>query len=192
MYTFPQILLRNIALALIFIVSISVVSIVMLSSLLANKNNEHIQLIHSITQQFPVSENDNELSDANRLFETLTKISNYQQLTIYNKSGEKLAQFKNKGAIVNIPFVSPEAKQVSAQHIQLTIEYQLNFTDELTLVLTFILLSVVLSLLLVIFAATMSSKRHKAVFNIIGQQIKNDLALVNNPNTKEIKKKHNR
>lgn len=188
MYTFPQILLRNIALALIFIVSISVVSIVMLSSLLANKNNEHIQLIHSITQQFPVSENDNELSDANRLFETLTKISNYQQLTIYNKSGEKLAQFKNKGAIVNIPFVSPEAKQVSAQHIQLTIEYQLNFTDELTLVLTFILLSVVLSLLLVIFAATMSSKRHKAVFNIIGQQIKNDLALVNNPNTKEIKK----
>ena len=71
---------------------------------------------------------------------------------------------------------------MTPQNIELTIEYQLNFTDESILVLTFIVLSLVLSLFLVTFATTLSSKRYKTMFNIIGQQIKNELALINNTN----------
>lgn len=187
MYTFPQLLLRNVVLALIFILSISIVSVSMLSSLLENKTNEHIQLINSLTQQFDVVGNisdDDELQNANILSKKLQQISNYNNLTIYNVAGNKLFSFKNKNAGFNIPFASPETKQLRANNLQFTIEYQLNFNDESALVLTFILLSIVLSLFLVIFAATMSTKRHKAMFNIIGQQIKNDLALINNTETK--------
>lgn len=185
MYTFPQLLLRNFALAFIFIVSISVVSIVMLSSLLENKTNEHAQLISTLMQQLTINDNveqinNDELSEATRFAETLRRISSYTQLNIYNAAGKKLVQFNNQDSIVNIPFISPVAKQVRAQNTPLTIEYQLNNTQESLLVLTFIVLSIVLSLILITFAASLSSKRHKAVFNIIGQQIKNDLALVNN------------
>ena len=182
MYTFPQLLLRNVALALIFIVSISVISITMLSSLLGTKSQEHISLINSLTQHFTVNDEDDELKTANNLLSTLKKISNYKQLAIYSTTGKQLGQFTNKDAIVNIPFIFPEPTKVNAPNLQLTIEYQLNFKGESILVLTFIILSIVLSLVLVFIAATLSSKRHKAVFNIIGQQIKNDLALIKNPN----------
>jgi len=182
MYTFPQLLLRNVILALIFILSISVVSISMLSSLLENKTNEQIQLIKSLTQQFDVS--NDELQNANALSKKLQQVSNYNSLTIYDLAGKKLFSFENKNSGVSIPFSYPETKQLNANNLKLNIEYQLNFNDESILVLTYILLSIVLSLFLVIFAATMSTKRHKAVFKLIGQQIKNDLALINNTNKK--------
>tara|TARA_R110001583_G_scaffold1282_1_gene10517 strand:+ start:8455 stop:10374 length:1920 start_codon:yes stop_codon:yes gene_type:complete len=184
MYTFSQLLLRNLVLALIFILSISFVSISMLSALLEKKTNEHSQLINSLTQQFDVVSNDDELQNVNTLSKKLQQISNYTHLIIYNFTGKQLFVFENKNSVVNIPFASPETKQLRTNNLQFTIEYQLNFNDESTLVLTFILLSIILSLFLVVFAASMSTKRHKAVFNIIGQQIKNDLALINNTDTK--------
>ena len=180
MYTFPQLLLRNIILALIFILSISVVSISLLSSLLENKTNEHTQIIKSFAQQFDVS--NDELQNANALSKKLQQVSNYNSLTIYSLAGKKLFRFENKNSPASPTFSYPETKQLNANNLIFTIEYQLNFNDESVLVLTFILLSIVLSLFLVIFAATMSTKRHKAVFKIIGQQIKNDLALINHTN----------
>lgn len=183
MYTFSQLLLRNIILALIFILSLSVVSISMLSSLLENRTNEHTQLIKSFTQQFDV--NTDELQNATALAQKLQQVSKYNSLTIYNLTGEKLFSFENKEPGVSIPFSYPETEKLNANNLKLTIEYQLNFNDESILVLTFILLSIVLSLFLVFLAATMSNKRHKAVFNLIRQQIKNDLALLNNTDDKD-------
>jgi len=183
MYTFSQLLLRNIILALIFILSLSVVSISMLSSLLENRTNEHTQLIKSFTQQFDV--NTDELQNATALAQKLQQVSKYNSLTIYNLTGKKLFSFENKEPGVSIPFSYPETEKLNANNLKLTIEYQLNFNDESILVLTFILLSIVLSLFLVFLAATMSNKRHKAVFNLIRQQIKNDLALLNNTDDKD-------
>ncbi|MGV2870807.1 EAL domain-containing protein [Colwellia sp. E150_009] len=182
MYTFPQLLLRNIALALIFIASISVVSFIMLSSLIQNKSQAHILLVDTLAQQFTANENENKLESANTLLKTLKKVTDYKQLTIYDISGEKLVQFINKDSVIGFSLLFPAANKVTPQNIELTIEYQLNFTDESILVLTFIVLSLVLSLFLVTFATTLSSKRYKTMFNIIGQQIKNELALINNTN----------
>ena len=180
MYTFPQLLLRNFNLALIFILSISIVSVTMLSSLLTNKANEHSHTIKLFSEPFTVDED--ELKNATNLANTLQQISNYNNLTIYNFAGKKLFDFKNKTSNISIPFTSPETKKLSVNNLKLTVEYQLNFNEESILVLTFIFLSVILSLFLVVFAATMSSKRHKAVFDVIGQQIKKDLALINHTN----------
>lgn len=185
MYTFPQLLLRNIILALIFILSISIVSITMLSSLLENKANQHTQTIKSFTQQFDANfdASNDELQKAKSVAKLLQQFSNYNRLTIYNLAGKKLFSFENKNTKFSIPFASPEIKKLSINSLKLKIEYQLNFNDESALVLTFILLSIVLSLFLVVFAATMSSKRHKAVFDVIGQQIKHNLTLTNHTNT---------
>jgi len=183
MYSFSQLFLRNIILALIFILSISAVSITMLSSLLESKANQHMHMIKSFTDQFGtnIETSKDEQQNANNLAKRLQQFSNYRNLTIYNLAGKKLFSFENNE--LSIPFTGPKTKKLSVNNLTLKIEYQLNFNEESALVLTFILLSIALSLFLVVFAANMSTKRHKEVFSAIGQQIKHDLALINNTNT---------
>jgi uncharacterized membrane protein YvbJ len=82
-----------------------------------------------------------------------------------------------------IIFHIPKLKKQVTKQLELSINYQLNFSGEYTLVVSSILFSLVLSFLLAFFAATMSNKRHEAVFNITSQQIKNDFSLVNNTTT---------
>ena len=177
MYTFPQLLLRNLGLALIFILSVSVISVVMLSSMLENKALQHSQFIKTYTQQFDVL--DTELNTAKNLSSTLKQMSHYDELIIMNLSGKNLSNFIDKESSITLPIITPELYEVTADVLNLKIKFKLNFNDETILVITFIVISIVLSLFLVIFAASMSSKRHQAVFSIIGQQIKNDLAFIN-------------
>jgi len=180
MYTFPQLLLRNAVLALIFILSVSVVSLSMLSSLLEDKTSQHKQVITLFTDQ--LADMNDEQKNADNIAEHLQHLANYTTLIISNRAGKKLFDYKNNENTLYIPFISPAAEKASAKTLKLNIEYQLNFFADSMLVLTLIILSVVLSLFLVFFAATMSSKRHKAVFKVISQQIKNDLALINHTN----------
>ncbi len=150
----------------------------MLSSLLESKTDEHSQIIAALTQQIELT--NNEQQTANNLLNQLKEISNYNSLTIYNLTGNKLSDFKSTNTSLIIPFVTPEIKQLTIGKLLLKINYQLNFQGELTLVLVVIVISTFLSLLLVFFAVAMSTKRHKAMFDIISQQIKNDFALINN------------
>lgn len=173
--------MRNAVLALVFILPISVVSLFMLSSLLEDRSNQHIQTVELYTEQ--LNDTNDEQLNANNVAKNLQKISNYNSLTIYNKAGKKLFSYENNNAGVSMPFTSPKIRKLSASKLALNIEYQLNFAGESVLVLTFILLSFLLSLFIVFFAAAMSTKRHKAVFKVISQQIKNDLALINRNNT---------
>ncbi len=190
MYTFPQLLLRNAVLALIFIISVSLVSFTMLSSLLESKTEQYTKIIKLITEQLDapnIKASSTELQIANRIAKKLHQITHYKSLTIYNHAGKELFSSKNKSPSLSIPFILPESKKFNISKLALNIEYQLSFDDELILVLTFILFSIILSLILVFFAAAMSTKRHKAVFTMISQQIKNDLALINNTDNNNIK-----
>ncbi len=180
MYTFPQLLLRNTVLALIFIITISGISVSLLSSMLGDKVPQHTQTIKLFAQGLDAT--NNELQNANNLAQNLQQAAIYNYLAIYNDAGKKLFNYENKDTGLIIPFTTPNAEKLTVIGVELTIEYQLNFKDESALVLTFILFSVVLSLLFVFVAATMSTKRHKAVFKVISQQIKNDLALINPQN----------
>lgn len=180
MYTFPQLLLRNAILSLIFILSISVISLAMLSSLLEDKATAHSQVISILAKQLTVT--NDELKSAQHIAETLQQVTNYNVLTIYNQSSDILSDYQNNDIGVTLPFASPLSKTQIVNPSGLTIEYQLNFSAEFTLILSLILSCFVLSSALVVFAATMSAKRHKTVFKIISQQIKNDLALINHTN----------
>ena len=180
MYTFPQLLLRNATLALIFIISISAVSLLMLSSLLEDKATQHSQVIGLLTKQLLTT--DDEIVAAQSIATTLQQATTYNTLMITNQAGENLFSYKSADTGLTLSFVSPKPKKQVAEQLGLSVEYQLNFSGEYTLVVSFILFSLILSFLLVIFASTMSAKRHKTVFKIISQQIKNDLALVNHTN----------
>ncbi len=181
MYTFPQLLLRNAILALIFVSSISIVSLSMLSSLLEDKANLHVRSIQLLTEQFILEED--EAQNAKMVEKTLAQSSNYQRLSIANLAGKNLFSYQPKDAGLSIPFISPSLKKVTSNKLALIIEFRLDFSGESRLVLTCIILSIILSLFFMVFAATMSTKRHKAVFKVISQQIKNDLALINQTQT---------
>jgi len=183
MYTFTQLLLRNSILALIFITGISAVSLSMLSSLLDNKAQQHSQIINLLTKDYVTANGEVEI--AQNIVKALKKATPYDVIIIYNHTNETLISYKDADIGFSLPFISPKPKKYIAEQLDVTVEYQLNFSSEYDLVLSFILLSSVLSCLLVILAATMSTKRHKAIFNMINQQIKNDLSLINHNNTSQ-------
>ncbi|MDX2368199.1 MAG: GGDEF domain-containing protein [Colwellia sp.] len=180
MYTFPQLLLRNSILALIFIISIGAVSLSLIASLLEDKATQHSQMIDLLTKQSITT--DDEIGIAQNIANALKQATTYNVLIITNQAGENLFSYENADMGLTLPLTSPKPKKHVAKQLGLSVEYQLNFSDEYALVSNFILFSIVLSFSLVIFAAMMSAKRHKAVFKIISQQIKNDLALINETN----------
>ena len=177
MYTFSQLLLRNTILALIFIISISGVSLFMLYSLLEDKATQHNQVISLLTNQ--VLTTTDEIDAANRIATKLQQVTTYNILMITNQTDDNLFSYKKPNMGLVLPFISPKLKKKVTKQ-EFSISYQLDFSGEYMLVVSFILFSVVLSFLLAFFAATMSNRRHKAVFNIISQQIKNEFFLVNN------------
>lgn len=176
MYKFSQLLLRNSLLALIFILSISAVSLSMLTSLLEDKAIEHNQVIDLLTQPYITTNQD--LDAAQNIAKTLQKATKYNTLTISNEAGEHLFSYKNTDIGIVLPLASPMTQKYTTDQSSLLIEYQLNFSSEHTLVFNFIIFSLIFSFILVIFAAVMSTKRHKIVFSKISQQIKNELSLI--------------
>jgi len=179
MYTFPQLLIRNVILALIFTLSFSLLSVFLLSSLLEDKNTQHQQTIVALTQQLPAID---EQQNANSIATILKKTTVYNVLIIENSAGKTLVDYSNNNADFILPFSSPLTKKISINKSNLKISYQLNFVDEYFLLLTIIFIAIVLSLALSFFATVITIKRQKAIFILISQQIKQDLALINHTN----------
>jgi len=177
MYTFPQLLLRNTLLLLIFIASISAISLPILTTLMDEKATQHTQVINLLSKQTTITD---DLKESAEIFANiLQQATTYNTLKIANQAGENLFSYENANIGLTLPFITAKTKKHSLEPLGITIKYQLNFVSENTLVVSFIVFSFLLSSVLVIFAATMSTKRHKAVFKIISQQIKNDLSLIN-------------
>mgnify|MGYP003387404592 CR=1 FL=1 len=176
MYTFPHLLIRNAILALIFILIFSLSSTFLLSSLHEDKSTQHQETISTLTQHLSATV---EQKDANLVANILKQATTYNSLIITNGDGKTLVTFNSDNTGFSIPFSSQISKKVTIDKLNLTVTYQLNFSREHSLTLALILISTALVFLLVFFAASMSSKRHKAIFSVISQQIKKDLALIN-------------
>ena len=131
----------------------------MLSSLLEDKTAQHSQVISLLTRSSVTSHD--EVEAAQIFAKVLQQATTYNVLIIKNKAGENLFSYKNTDIGLTLPFTSPKPKKEITEQFGITIEYQLNFLGEYTLVIGFILFSIVLSFSLVIFATTMSTKRHK-------------------------------
>mgnify|MGYP003385447655 CR=1 FL=1 len=177
MYTFSQLLLRNSLLALIFIVSVSAVSLSLLTSLLEDKAIEHQQTISLLIKPY-LTLNDR-LDAVQNIEKTLQIAKKYNTLIISNQAGEHLFEYINTDIGFILPLASPKPQKYMTKPLGVSIEYQLDFSGEHALVFNFIIFSIVLSFTLVVFASFMSVKRHKAVFKRISQQIKSELSSIN-------------
>jgi len=176
MYTFPQLLMRNATLALIFILSFSLLSLSMLSSLLEDNSIAHKKAISALTKHLSSTD----ASAAPQLIATaLAESALYQSLTITDSTGTNLAEVKHSEESFISTLINPDQQSLRIKKVQLSISYQLDFSKELSLVLTIIYSAILLTLSVLVFSTVMSTKRHKAVFTLISQKIKQDLAIVN-------------
>jgi len=178
MYTFFQLLIRNVVLAFIFILTFSVLSSVLLASFLVDKDDQHLQSMELLTQQFSLTENNEQ--DTKALASTLLKTFNFNKLMVLNNTDKTLFTYQNKLIGLTIPLTTPSSKQVSFNGFD--ISYQLDYSQESSLVINLLLFAFILACVLGLFSAAISNKRHKAIFQVINQQIKSDLALINYTN----------
>ncbi|MEY8216614.1 MAG: EAL domain-containing protein, partial [Colwellia sp.] len=177
-YTFFQLLIRNVVLAFIFILTFSVLSSVLLASFLVDKDVQHLQSMELLTQQFSLTENNEQ--DAKALASTLLKTFNFNKLMVLNNTDKTLFTYQNKLIGLTIPLTTPSSKKVSFNGFN--ISYQLDYSQESSLVINLLLFAFILACVLGLFSAAISNKRHKAIFQVINQQIKSDLALINYTN----------
>jgi len=177
MYTFSQLLLRNIFIGIIFSACAAIATLIVLSEYFNDETARHQRVITSIAQEVSIA-NDRQL-----LGKSLQKINDYNQLTIKTFTGEQLFTYTKRNPGLSLPAITPPAKSFSNKTLDLTVEFQLDFDKETKLTLQVIGALFLLSNIFIIFASGLSIKKYKTFFQSISQQIKNDLANINNEGT---------
>ena len=181
MYTFSQLLIRNTLLGIVFIISTTLLAFYFLSHFSSEKQAEHQQGIFSLADALG--------DDTKELSNILRKNFNYDVLIIRELSSrESLYTFRNGRPKFSFTFVQPDAKTVAIKNRNISIEYQLSTANE-SLLVAKVLAVISAVIMLLIFIATVMSKKHtERFFNAINHQIKKDLALFKNTPNKESQK----
>jgi len=169
--------------ALFFVVALCAISLFLLSSFITKQSYQHQQVVQTLVQNFAKtsalqSSADNITIDkAKELANLLKGISNYQTLNIKNKSGI-LYSYQNKST-QKFAFINPEVKIVSSKALALQIEYQLDFSTQLSFLTKLLYSILALAFLFVFISASLNFKLQSVIFHIISKQIKLELSQVN-------------
>ncbi len=177
MYTFSQLLLRNILIGIVFSASATIVTLFILGEYFQDQSIRHQRVITSIAQEISAE------AGKEQLAKTLKKITDYNQLNIKNIAGEALFTFTKRKQELLLPLITPQLKRFSNKPLDFVIEFQLDFSKETKLTLQLIAALFLLTNIFIIFSSWLSIKKHKSFFQSISQQIKNDLSNINDQNS---------
>lgn len=184
MFTFQQLLIKNIIAGLVFILAVSTLSLFLLSDYFEQQTKKQETIIKTIAEQIiPVSDRADEISQditvktdyAKTLSSTLRQISSYDFLSVSSKRDYTNTSYKNNNTGFEFSFLLPKLKSISIRNIEMSVDYQLNFAKQSSILGKVLLLLIVLTIIIVILTTTLSFKRHALVLNAINQQIKKDL-----------------
>ena len=174
MYTFSQLLARNILLGVVFVIVSTALSIFFLSEYTAQKHEQHQAAISALAMQ---------LGKSKELANVLRKSEDYSQLTINSYDGEKIYSYSNPALDFTFPMTQPPVQQVLLSPADLMISYQLNTSKDSLFVLKILFSLTGLIVLLVVVAAQMSIRKNSKFMSAISYQIKKDLSLVSSTDT---------
>ena len=142
MYSFSQLLARNIVLSIVFVVFTTVLCALFLASYNADKQTQHQQAIRAIAMQMA----DNKKDIAN----TLRKNASYEALNISSYKGEKIYSYTNPSPSFTLPLTGAKTSKFSIKNIDLTVEYRLDTSSESFLIVK-LLLALTALLVVVVF-----------------------------------------
>jgi len=191
MYKLPKLLLKNTFMAVLFVVIFCAISVSLLPSFFAQQSNLHQQSIHTLAQTYEKtlalrnSSKDITKDTAKELATFLKKSTAYQTLKIKNKTATLYSYQNNLEH--NISFINPKVKSVSLKDSALNIEYQLDFSMQLSFLAKLLYCLLGVTVLFVFISAWSSYKLQAVIFHIISKQIKVELAQIkpNNDQTND-------
>lgn len=184
MFTFQQLLIRNIIAGLVFILAVSTLSLFLLSDYFEHQTKQQERVIRTVANEMTqtanninqISQDINVKTDHSKTLSTILKsIRTYNFLSISSDYDYSNATYKNNNPDFEFSFLVPELNRVTLTQSQLSVEYQLNFSKQ-SLILGKVLLIITLFTAIVVFLTTfLSHRRHALVLSIINLQIKKDL-----------------
>ena len=174
MYTFSQLLIRNILIGIVFSILAATISLLILGERFQDKATQQKNIITTIAQKIILN------NDKQKLAETLRRMTTYSQLKIANSDNKNTFTYSKANVGTAIPFVTPNPKKFSIKELDLNITFQQDFSKETNSALQLMGILFLLSNIFIIFASWLSIRKHKVFFRAISQQIKNDLSNINN------------
>jgi len=172
MYTFSQLLIRNILIGIVFSILAATISLITLGDRFEDIVDQQKKAITTIAQK-TYTNNTQELA------ETLRRMASYSQLKISNSDNKNTFSYSKANMNTAIPFVTPNSKKLSIKELDLNVNFQLDFSKETNSVLQLIGILFLFSNVFIILASWLSIRKHKVFFQAISQQIKNDLSNIN-------------
>jgi diguanylate cyclase (GGDEF)-like protein len=179
MYTFPQLLLRNALLGLLFSTFAIVISLFTLAEYFQEQNTQHQKVISSLSERVLIG------GDREELAKVLRKSSAYNVLNIKSYTGENIYNYTKTNKSFVIPLITPEIKKVPLKNLDLMITFQLSLVKESHLIMQLLIILAIIITLFVVIASWLTIRKSNTFFKAISQQIKHDLAHINNPEANE-------
>ncbi|TYK64914.1 EAL domain-containing protein [Colwellia echini] len=177
MYKFSKLFFKNLTFSLIFIIVFSAILFSLLFGYVDNKTQKHQQSIQAISQVFVG--NEQPIEDVARQFASvLTTSADYQTLVIKNNSNV-LFNYENTELHLIDSFLA-QRKTVSAGKLGLQIQYQLSFSEVIHFLTQLFIGVLILTFIFAFIAAKLNYKLQTIIFQVIGKEISNELAQINN------------
>ena len=177
MNKFSKLLIKNTLFASVFILILSVIAFMILTTQIDSESQEHKQVIRTISQNMnDLNTSTNEL--ASQLAAILTANTNYQTLIIKSDS-KSLVNYKNEN-IHPVDAYLVKQKTTSAGELNLQVQYELSIIDTINVLTQLFIAIAILSFLFVLISTKLDYKLQSIIFKIISKEISNELATINN------------
>lgn len=177
MYTYAQLLARNILYGLGIFIVIAIATIFTFETFLNKIQTQHGKSVETISSHVLAKES------VKRLAKLLRKTNDYQLLVITTKSGENLYNYQGEKHNILAEIILPSSNLVTVENIQ--IRYQLSINNVTSLIITLIASFLGFTLLLIVFLSLLSKKQYEQLFSKICLYIKEELATFGTQNNQK-------
>jgi len=169
MYSYSQLLIRNVILGIFFNILIAAMVGYFISSSLSSKQ---LEIQNSISAIIETSDKNNQIENV----QNLINLSNFQMFSLKKETKEIFNH--------NIPYanaisslISPKVTVITTEY-KTNVSYQLNVNNSAELILKIILVSILASLVVIFVACSLSVKQSKKLVFVVNNKIKDGIAQV--------------
>jgi RNase E specificity factor CsrD len=169
MYSYSQLLIRNVILGIFFNILIAVIVSYILSSSLSSRQ---LNIQKSIAAVVDISDKSDQFKSVNELI----NLADFQLFSL-TKQNKDIFVHEIPHSNILVTLISPE-KIVFTSELKTTISYQVNGNSSATLVLKITAVSIFISLIIILIACSLSVKHTKQLVFVVNKKIKHGIAQV--------------
>ncbi|AOW78132.1 diguanylate cyclase [Colwellia sp. PAMC 20917] len=169
MYSYSQLLMRNVILGMFF----NILIVVMVSYFFATSlSSKQLMMKSSISAIIDTSDKSNQLEQVKHL----VNLADFQLFTLQQQN-EEIVNYKVVNTNLLVPYISPPIV-VFTHPSNTTVSYQINSNDAAIMILKIMLVSILASLIIIVIACTLSVKHTKKLVFVVNNKIKQGIAQV--------------